>query len=84
VLPVAAVARIAVTAGPVLRQVDQHGVAVRRLAPAQSPRFAHPDQVREREADLRRDPVLERGVVTGDVQMPAPAAAVVGQPGPGA
>ena len=34
VLPVAAVARIAVTTGPVLRQVDQDGVAVRRLAPA--------------------------------------------------
>jgi hypothetical protein len=84
VLPVAAVARVAIAAGAVLRQVDEDRVAARGLTAPQPVRLAQPDQVGEREAGLGRDPVLQSRLVAGDVQVPAPAAAVIGEPRAGA
>jgi hypothetical protein len=81
-LPVAAVAGVAVPAGPVLRQVSEHRFAVRRLALPQPALFPHPDQVEERERRLRREPVLQAGLAASYVQMPAEAATVVDQPRP--
>jgi len=83
VLPVAAVAGIAVATGSVPGQVDEDRLAIRRLAATEPIRLTQPDQVGEGEAGLGGDAVLERGIVAGDVQVPAPAAAVIDQPGPG-
>jgi hypothetical protein len=82
VLPVAAVAGVAVQAGPVPRQVDEDGSAVRGETLAEPFGFAEPDQVGEGEARLCGDPVHQGRVRPGDVQVPG--AVVVGQPGPGA
>src|SRR6201992_1643461 len=83
VLAVAAVAGVAVAAGPVAGQVDQNGVAVGGVADAQAFGLAQADQVGEGEAGLGPDAVGQRGGVLGDVQVPAPAAAVVDDPGAG-
>jgi hypothetical protein len=82
VLSVAAVAGVAVHAGPVAGQVDEDGAAVGGKALAEPFGFAEADQVGEREAGLRGDPVDQWGVRLGDVQVPG--AVMVGQPGPGA
>lgn len=82
-LPVAAVAGIAVPAGAVLRQVGEHRLAAGRLAAPQPALLPHPGQVGERERRLGGQPVLQRGLGAGDVQVPAESAAVIDQPGPG-
>src|ERR1700742_4329755 len=81
VLAVAAVAGVAVTAGAVAGQVDEHGVAVGGVADAEAFGLAQADQVGEGEAGLGPDAVGQRGRGLGDVQVPAPAAAVVDDPG---
>jgi hypothetical protein len=83
VLPVPAVAGVAIPAGPVLRQVGEDRVAIGRLAPPEPALLPQPDQVGERERRLGREPVLERGFAAGDVQVPAESAAVIDQPRPG-
>jgi hypothetical protein len=64
VLPVPAVAGIAVAPGAVPGQVDEDRLAVRRLAAAEPVRLAQPDHVGEGEAGLGGDAVLERGMLT--------------------
>ena len=76
-LAVAAVAGVAVTTGAVPGQVDEDRLAVRRLTAAKAVRLAQPDQVGEGEAGLGGDAVLERGVVTGDVQVPASVITII-------
>jgi hypothetical protein len=83
VLPVPAVAGVAVTAGLVLRQVGEDRFAIGRLALPEPAVGPQPDQVGERERRLSREPVLERGFTAGYVQVPAKAAAVIDQPRPG-
>src|SRR6201996_3580473 len=83
VLAIAAVAGVAVAAGPGAGQVNEHGVAAGGVADAQAVGFAQADQVGEGEAGLGADAVGQGGGGLGDVQVPAPAAAVVDDPGAG-
>ena len=62
----------------------EHRVAGRRLAAPQPARLPQADQISQGEPGLGGEPVLQGRVGPGDVQVPAPAAAVIGQPGPGA
>ena len=81
-LPVTAVAGVAVHSRSVAGQVDEHGVAVGGEAPAEPFGFPEADQVGEGEAGLGGNPVDQWRVRLGDVQVPG--AVMVGQPGPGA
>jgi hypothetical protein len=80
VLAVTAVAGVAVHTRPVAGQVDENSVAVGGEALAEPFGFPEANQVGEREACLRGDPVDQWGVRFGDVQVPG--AVMVGQPGP--
>jgi len=59
VLPVAAVAGVAVDARAVARQIDEHGVAVRGGADAQPVQLAGPDHIGEGHAGLCGEPIDE-------------------------